>query len=157
MRLLPRFRETICKAWGLKLPAGGACEGTPSAPAHPRKKLKAAPRSLQTLPETHGQRHPDVVWENSACSMVFVVDCQPLAEIMNGKSPLQTPELTPAFERMTRRLFQVLDAGWHVNAQCNDPVVWHRREYNRIADYLVNYTIDLGADWHHAFPSPDGD
>ena len=56
---------------------------------------------------------------------------------------------------MTRRVFEMLNLGWQVNEQCNDPVTWHRREYNQIADYLVNYTIDLGADWHHVFPSPE--
>ena len=30
----------------------------------------------------------------------------------------------------------------------NDSVIWHRREYNKLADFLVNYTMDLGQDWH---------
>ena len=40
-----------------------------------------------------------------------------------------------------------------------DPIVWHRREYNKIADYIANHTVDVKKTWHkecrHAQPDLD--
>ena len=78
----------------------------------------------------------------------------PLADVMNGIAPLEAPGLAPVFERMTDRLFDMLQQGWGLHTQTADPVVWHRRCYNKIADFLVNNTMDSGRDWAHTFEMP---
>jgi len=35
-----------------------------------------------------------------------------------------------------------------------DPVVWHNRELNKRADYLVNHTMDARRSWHQICPIP---
>lgn len=33
-------------------------------------------------------------------------------------------------------------------------MIWHRRENNRIADFIVNHTMDRGSDCFHRFDAP---
>ena len=38
--------------------------------------------------------------------------------------------------------------------QSEDPVLWHRRDFNRIADFAVNHTMDYKRSWLHNFKCP---
>ena len=98
-----------------------------------------------------------IVWEKNACCFVFIVDCQPLADVMNGKAPLKAPGLAPVFERLTSRLFDMLQSGWGLHTQTADPISWQRRSFNKVADYLLNYTMDSGCDWLQIFDVPVSD
>ena len=53
----------------------------------------------------------------------------------------------------------MIQQGWCPHTPVANPVVWHRRCFNKIADHLVNHTMDSGQDWVHKFepsePLPD--
>ena len=98
----------------------------------------------------HGVDCPEILWESPRGRFVFIVDCQPLAQILNGEAPLQQSALQPVFERMTRNLFQMISAGWSPYCLSASPVAWHRREYNKVADYIVNHTMEKREDWMHS-------
>ncbi len=78
----------------------------------------------------------------------------PLAQVLNGEAPLKAATLEPVLERMTDRLFQIIDMGWSPNEATAEPVMWQRREYNKIADFIVNHTMDIGRDWQKTFHPP---
>ena len=67
---------------------------------------------------------------------------------------MKTPGLEPAFERMTRNLFNLVEGGWSPCTLSINPVIWQRREYNEIADFVVNFTMDHREDWCHVFSPP---
>ena len=84
----------------------------------------------------------------------FIVDCQPLAQITNGQAPLLQPELAPAFERMTTILFKMIEANWKPHRLSSNPVLWHRRENNKVADFIVNHTMERQSDWFQECRAP---
>ena len=49
---------------------------------------------------------------------------------------------------MSSRIFDILGAGWNLHLPTADPIIWHGRDFNKIADFLVNYTMDRREDWH---------
>ena len=51
----------------------------------------------------------------------------------------------------------MIEHGWSPHETVGDPVVWHRRDYNKIADYLANHTMDRQEDWSHVFAIEDAD
>ena len=55
---------------------------------------------------------PSVMVSMSLNTLHFVVDCQPVGEIVNGRSPLLAEELRGTFQRITSNLSDILDAGW---------------------------------------------
>ena len=58
---------------------------------------------------------------------------------------------------MTYRLFSLLQQGWSPHTQTANPVLWHRRSFNKVADLLVNYTMDTGKDWVQTLEPPFSD
>ena len=146
------FAKKICKTWGLH-------DCIEEVPREDGRAIPAAPthRSLHTLdniPLAHGGHCPQIQWERDMGSFSFVVDCRPLAQIMNGQAPLKTPTLAPIFERMTQNIFELLGAGWTPECQVADPVLWQRREHNEIANHIVNAAMDAKADWYKRFDPP---
>ena len=109
---------------------------------------------LEDLPKHHGEKCPPINWWRERGCFCFVVDCKPLAQVLCGHVPLHTPSLAPLFERVAGTLFQLLEGGWTPCEQSEDPVLWHRREFNRIADFAVNHTMDRKQDWLHSFTCP---
>ena len=75
----------------------------------------------------------------------MVVDCQALAEIVNGGSPLSDDNYVPMFRRIASSLAQLLCQDWRPARDCDDPVEWRMREWNRQADFVVNEAMDSGA------------
>ena len=59
--------------------------------------------------------------------------------------------MNPMFERMTSRLFDICIGDWSPMTQTSDPAIWHKREWNQIADFLVNLTMGSRQDWQHDF------
>ena len=51
------------------------------------------------------------------------------------------------FERMTTRLFKLCEKVWSLARSIFDPVIWHKRDFKLIADFLVNFTMDCKQDW----------
>ena len=155
LRLLPRFVEVTCNEWGLPLPSAANKQDDSACAGPPGKRLRTTTTQTLQVPTVHGENCTHITWERAAGCFAFIVDCHPLAETMNGRCPLHSQELVPAFERMTCRLFGLLEEGWIPNTRCSDPVTWHRRDSNKIADYLVNYTMDNQQDWSHVFIPTD--
>ena len=46
----------------------------------------------------------------------------------------------------------MLAKGWNPSRDIDHAVHWRPREFNKIADYLVNHTMDSKRSWPHAFP-----
>jgi hypothetical protein len=67
---------------------------------------------------------------------------------------LKDHRLEPIFARMTQNLFRLLEDDWGPHRDIEDPVVWRRREYNKIADYIVTFTMDSKADFYQKCESP---
>ena len=60
----------------------------------------------------------------------------------------------PMFDRISANLVAIIDAGWDPPQRRDDPVQWRRCERNKIADFLVNYTMDISQDWSKEFDWP---
>ena len=150
--LFPGFLTTVCSEWGLPAPRPPE---DPERVQQPRsKRAKRTKHDLDERPSEHGEVYePVTFWQQSNC-FTFVVDCKPLADIMSGHVPLKKPGMLPVFERMTSNIFDFSVSGWTPHSRTADPVVWHRREKNLIADFLVNHTMDIGNSWHRDLPSP---
>ena len=81
--------------------------------------------------------------------MGFVVDCKTLAEVACGRCPLAAPGLASLFNRVTLRLFELMDTVWIPHTAISDPILLRRREHNQIADFSGEprhgHTEQLGA------------
>ena len=54
---------------------------------------------------------------------------------------------------MTNKLFKLCDSNLTPCTPHDDPVVWQRREYNKKADFIFNYTMDCQMDWQRCYGS----
>ena len=142
----------MCEKWGL--PPTGLKDLSPvqlpeQMKAPKRKRLLQ--RTLSDLPHSHGPDTPVLEWWRNGLCLTFIVDCKPLADVMGGHAPLKALACEPVLERMTQRLFKTFAVGWTSHRRAADPVLWHRRESNLIADFLVNYTMDIAHDWFYEY------
>ena len=87
------------------------------------------------------------MWQKSHKHFLFIVDCQPLCNVICGKSPLESPDSENTCHRTTENIKALFFLGWAPPRRWEDPVFWKPREYNRIADYLVSATMDLKTSW----------
>ena len=75
----------------------------------------------------------------------FVVDCQPLAEIVCGRAPITSNTFVPICERIVNNLRGIMQ-----NRICFQkpaiPVEWRPRGFNQLADELANKAMDAGMD-----------
>ena len=101
---------------------------------------------LEDLSLEHGEGCPGTKWWRTHGCATFVVDHKPLALVLSGRAPLNTPSLGLIFERMTNWLFTMISCGWTPHDRIADPVQWQRREYNKIADFIVNVCMDRECD-----------
>jgi len=83
-----------------------------------------------------------------------VIDCKPLQAIACGHSPLTNPELASIFENIVDNTGQLLDHDWNPPQPWADPIIWRPRDKNVTADYLANYTMDIGSSWYKCFDWP---
>ena len=88
-------------------------------------------------------------WDNSCMRFRLVVDCQPLCNVLNGRTALQDETYRPLFRRLAAALDMTFRNGWQPMADWEDPVVWRKREWNGQADHLVNKAMDtIGQSLH---------
>ena len=153
--MLPTFIGRVCQEWGLYNPMQQVHEVDPTLapPLPPRVEKRARIRNhpLESLPESHGEGSATIRLGGSSRYFVFITDCKPLADVISGHTALKTEDLAPMFSRITSNLFSMLSMGWSPPRLVGDPVVWHRREFNKIADYIVNHTMDAKRSWHQKF------
>ena len=89
MELLPSFLENVCRQWQLPFVSGRAQnEELVESPLLQTKRRRTNPYRLIDLPSEHGDLCPDIDWESEVGRFAFVVDCKPLAEVLNGHAPL---------------------------------------------------------------------
>ena len=67
-------------------------------PAEKRRKVQQNP--LNNLPRELRDDCPPLEWWRDHGCFSFVVDCQPLAQVICGHIPLKAMEMAPIFERM---------------------------------------------------------
>ena len=117
------------------------------------KKRRIASHPLHQPPDGRGDNAPDVQWNSVAGRILFITDCKPLAGVVNGTTALAAPSLGPVFARTTQSLFNIMEYGWRPAQDADDMVLWHRRDWNIRADYLVNHTMDERRSWYQLFPT----
>ena len=139
------FVASVCLNCGL--PALGEPSAAAAVEGPARKKRRQTTHALSEAPAAHGEICPHTKWQADSQCFLFIVDCKPLADILGGHAPLLAQDLAAMFERMSSKLFSLLEAGWSMDEPTGDPVKWQRREYNQVADFLVNYTMDCQEDW----------
>ena len=87
-RMLPDFCHSVCEKWGLPcigISQPASIQTLPSPPNRAKLKL----RSMSDLPRERGLDCPDLGWQAGDRSFAFVVDCKPLAQVLNGHAPLK--------------------------------------------------------------------
>ena len=150
MKLFDCFSKGIIEKYGLLVTESFEQEKEADN-FQPLLKQRKLIHTLNDLPEHHNVAdmvEPDIEWECHHGRFLIVSDCQPLVNVINGHSPLTSPALAPPFRRVTEHLVAVLDWGWRPHQIHRDPIVWRRRGLNKKADFLVNYTMDIGQSWH---------
>ena len=70
-----------------------------------------------------------------------------MADIVNGLAVLHAPQLDAIFRRIARRLFELGEKGWSPRRDIDPIVIWSPREYNTVADHMVNAAMDNNCAW----------
>ena len=89
--------------------------------------------------------------------LVIVVDCKPLARVLNGQEALVNNDLVPLCTRVTDRLVN-LEIFWNQLYVNPSWITWRPRHLNQIADLAANQVMDSGEDfevWSNPLPRPD--
>ena len=128
----------------------------PSADASARRGESKDAVQLGGPPNSHGEGAVATVWDGLSGRFHVVSDCKPLVEILNGHSLLLDMSLAPPLLRVTKHIAGIFDAGLRPCQLHRDPVEWHRREFNKKADHLVNHTMDQQRTWHEESKAPPG-
>ena len=155
MKQCPSFINKICEAWGLpKLQLEKPVLDDELVEATRDAKRVKCIGSIHDRPVEHDS--PEVQplkleWARGHQCFVFMVDCQALAEIINGRMPLLADELETCLEDAVNHLEALLARGWLPHGFWTDPVKWVRRSRNVVADYLCNVTMDQRQTWHEVF------
>ena len=89
-----------------------------------------------------------IEWERFHGCFLFMVDCQPLSDIINGRIPLKCLDLEETLADTLHSVEKMLDCGWQPCGLWTDPVKWVPREHNVVADFLCNYSMDTCKTWH---------
>ena len=93
-----------------------------------------------------------VDWADVKDCFIFVVDCKPLADVINGHIKLECEELKDTIEKTVTRLAGILDVKWRPSGILTDPVRWASRKHNIVADYLCNFAMDHQKTFHEVCP-----
>ena len=154
MSRLPFFINSVCEQWELPvLPSSSASE-----PQHVEvREKRRRTTSMGDMPSSHSPPGQELEFDFGTFRgrFVFVVDCEPLCEVVCGRSPLNDPSLEPLLVNITNSLQSILFSGWLPPQKWHDPVLWRRRAHNRLADFLVNYTMDTKQSWTSLRDIPD--
>ena len=94
-------------------------------------------------------------WEGPEGHFLIVCDCKPLVDVAMGTCPLTDMSLQPSSRRLTRSLATVIMKGMQPLRSHGDPVLWRKRDCNKIAYHLVNVTMDAQSSWEEVYPPSD--
>ena len=158
LMLYLEFERTVCARWNLPRPVDPAQrhqDTLPSLPP-PAKQRRTDAYSLRELPNSHGEGAPQTEWDGAGGHFCFITDCQPLAGILNGDVVLLNDDLLPLITRVSEKLFEMVEGGWLPNRRGANPIQWHRRCWNKIADHLANHTMNAEKSWNQRFEPPGG-
>ena len=92
-------------------------------------------------------RWPPVEWESPVHRFIFIVDCQVLQRIVCGHTALHTDFHMPLFVRILEHLKWIFEKGLLPPRLVDDPILWVKRDVNKLADYLANVTMDRKRSW----------
>ena len=109
---------------------------------------------MEELPGQHGEGAPELQFQSGPRKFAMATDCQPMAGVANGQIARTDLQLELLFFRVAQRIFQVLGTGWRPAKDIDDAIHWRPREWNKIADLLVNHTMDERKSWCHRFHIP---
>ena len=132
--LWPEFAAIVCESWCLPDFYASDRSSTDAGPMPPSPKRRRLEVSIAALPPTHGDGdlHSAPRWFSGSGCFLFVVDCEPLAQVVNGQVPLTDPTLSPVLKRIVARFVRWVGAGWHPLTPWGDPVSWNtHRECGR--------------------------
>ena len=134
------FINSVCRRWGLpELPARPQGRGCEAISIHLNAAV-ALPPSLCT--------HPIDQSRSAAHGRLWIqVDCRAVAELMSGRTILQSLEHRPLFVRAARSIFHLAGLGWLPLRGVDPYILWSPREYNIVADHAVNATLDEKRSW----------
>ncbi len=90
---------------------------------------------------------PEISWDQGDHCFVFIVDCQPLQRITCGRTPLLNDSYLPLFTRILDNLRDIFKEGFVPPRLVDDPILWVKRDKNKLADYLCNVTMDRKRSW----------
>jgi len=149
------FVDTICKEWGLPTVNRPAVMVGDSArsESQPPKRLKTD-ILLTDRPLSHDSPKASSLqldWAALQDCFIFVVDCKPLADVINGHTKLQCDELRDTVEKMVSKLGDIVECNWLPSGLWTDPVRWAPRKHNIVADYLCNCSMDYQKSLHETF------
>ena len=133
--------DAVCSKWRLpRIKAAEVALDTGTAQQIPQSKRRTL-TSLDGIPSCHDKDSCDPVhigWAKQGGCFCFVVDCKPLAGVVNGHSPLIGTEDSDTIAAILCNLEAVVANGWAPNGVWSDPIKWVKREHNVAADYLCN-------------------
>ena len=139
------FVNSVCRKWGLpEVEEPDRGEHAPVAQLA-KSRRRVAARAVDSLPWSHsfvGEPF-EPAWTGRDGRFLFVVDCQPLSNVICGKSPLDSLDLECCCQNITENLKSAIFMGWRPPRPGDDPVLWQKRDHNRMADHLVNATMDM--------------
>ena len=73
--------------------------------------------------------------------VLFLVDCQSAANLMNGVASLDNHQYDPLLRRSTRGLRDIWKRGWMLRRDIDNYIAWIPRECNGSADFLCNLAL----------------
>jgi hypothetical protein len=148
------FINAVCAKWKLycmRLAKPSAREATTDWREEKRQRVAM---TLGTLPKRHEKNDVEPIsftWSKSGGCFSFVVDCKPLAKIINGQDVLDCMDLVDVVGLTVSNIEFAIDAGWCPNLAWADPVRWLKRQHNVVADALCNYAMDNATTWQETF------
>ena len=90
-----------------------------------------------------------------AAGLTLVMDCRPLARVLNGIEKLKVPDLAPLCSRTTDKLVY-LQHIWGQFYTLPTWVSWRPRHLNQLADQAANQCMDSNSDFvDWSYPLPD--
>ena len=113
----------------------------PWAPLENRGAYLLEDTPLPDLPEWAG------VFASSGQRILFLVDCQTAAHLINGAARLMNDSYTPLMRRSCHRLKSLWTCGWMPRRDESNYVAWVPRSSNATADFLANIALQNKEDF----------
>ena len=137
--------RSLSDAW--KLPYTALLPRAVGAPTGRKKAVASScctPVDISTL-----QPHPqENEWQEDGVRFRLVVDCQVLAGLVNGTTPLLDESYRPPLRRMAASLDRLLQRGLRPPRDWDDPVCRRERSWNRQVDWVANRAMDAQQEVH---------